>query len=76
MRFLIAILMLMAAIAAAANIPKQIRNADRRGGHRMVDLSAIAARPAFGLVRWPDRRRSSGRSTLNGSRRGGLVLGL
>ena len=39
MRFLFAALMVMAAIAAAANIREQIRNADRRGGHRMVELS-------------------------------------
>jgi hypothetical protein len=61
MRFLFAILMLMAAIAAAANVPDAIRNADdRRGGHRMVKLAAIVAWPTFersaiGLTVYPRR---------------------
>jgi PLD-like domain len=56
MRFLIGALMIALAIAAAVNIPEQIQNADRRGGHRMVALSRIAAWPTFGpaVVRWPD----------------------
>ena len=72
MRLLLGALMIALAIAAALNLPEQIRNADRRGGHRMVELSAVAAWPAFdrtpsaGLI----RRRSSGRSMANGSRRG------
>jgi hypothetical protein len=49
MRFLFAALMIALAIAAACNIPEQIRNADRRGGHRMVW-------PAFDrtAIRWPN----------------------
>ena len=72
MRLLLGALMIALAIAAAPNLPDPIRNADRRGGHRMVELSAIAAwppsigRPSAGLI----RRRSSGRSMANGSRRG------
>jgi hypothetical protein len=62
MRLLLAALMfvLMAAATIVANlpssIPEQIRNADRRGGHRMVDLSRIAAWPSFDRagIRWPD----------------------
>jgi hypothetical protein len=56
MRFFFAALMIMAAIAAALNLPEPIRNADRRGGHRMVDLSRIAAWPTFDRagIHWPD----------------------
>ena len=56
MRFLLGALMIALAIAAALNLPEQIRNADRRGGHRMVDLSRIAAWPTFdrAAIRWPD----------------------
>ena len=56
MRLLLGALMIALAIAAAANVPDPIRNADRRGGHRMVELSAIAAWPAFDrtAIRWPD----------------------
>ena len=83
MRLLLAALMfvLMAAATIVANlpssIPEQIRNADRRGGHRMVDLSQIAAWPSFdrAAIRWPDPAAISGRSTPNGPRRSGLVLG-
>ena len=39
--------MVMAAIAAGPNIREQIRNADRRGGHRMVELFEIIAWPTF-----------------------------
>ena len=48
--------MLMAAIAAAANVPEAIQKADRRGGRRMVGLSRIAAWPTFDRagIRWPD----------------------
>ena len=34
MRLLLGALMIALAIAAAANVPDQIRNADRRGGQR------------------------------------------
>ena len=62
MRLLFAALMfvLMAAATIVANlpsnIPEPIRNADRRGGHRMVDLSRIAAWPSFDRagIHWPD----------------------
>jgi hypothetical protein len=56
MTLLFAALMIALAFAAAANMPKQIRNADRRGGHRMVDLSRIAAWPSFDRagIHWPD----------------------
>jgi hypothetical protein len=56
MGLLLAALMIALAIAAAANIPDAIRNADRRGGHKMVDLSRIAAWPTFERagIRWPD----------------------
>ena len=56
MRFLLGALMIALAIAAALNLPEQIRNADRRGGHRMAGLSRIAAWPTFerAAIRWPD----------------------
>ena len=48
--------MIALAVAAALNLPEPIRNADRRGGHRMVELSRIAAWPTFerAAIRWPD----------------------
>ena len=56
MRLLLGALMIALAIAAALNLPEQIRNADRRGGHRPVKLSAIVAWPTFDRagIRWPD----------------------
>ena len=56
MRLLLGALMIALAIAAALNLPGQIRNADRRGGHRMAGLSRIAAWPSFDHagIRWPD----------------------
>jgi hypothetical protein len=56
MRLLFAALRIVAAIAAAANLPDSIRNADRRSGHKMVELSRIVAWPTFerAAIRWPD----------------------
>ena len=62
MKLLFAALMfiLMAAATIVANfpssIPEPIRNADRRGAHRMAGLSRIAAWPTFdrAAIRWPD----------------------
>lgn len=56
MRLLLAVLTIALAIAAAANIPEQIRNADRHGGHRGIALSAVVAWPAFdrAAIRWPN----------------------